>query len=186
MSSSFRWLVMTSIFAAIFHVGLVCYYPVYKTEKTVEEIFKRRGSRQMNQIRHGTLRSAGTDIVARDNPDTLTSFAVYDVAEKPVKVHCVVPDSENYWSLSLFAWNTDNFFVVNDRTAKSKEFDLVIANAPNQYQKQGQEKVVISPTTRGVLIIRMIVTDRDAAEEISKLTEIQSKTFFDSRMGTEE
>jgi len=170
------WLMLTLVLATALHFIGIWYLPNYITEQTVEDIFKRRGNRQVNQIRYGELRSAGTDTVVRDNPDTVTSFAVYDVSEKPILIQCVIPDKDNYWSLSLFAWNTDNFFVVNDRTAKSKAFEFVIVKAGSKYQKQGQEEIVISPTNKGILIIRMIVTNREDKEELSQLAEVQKQT----------
>ena len=178
MKKFIPWIVLTIFLAILFHVVGIWYVPIYMTEQTVQGIFKRRGTPLINQIRYGDLRLAGTDTVARDNPDTLTSFAVYDVSEVPLRLSCTIPDNDNYWSLSLFAWNTDNFFIVSDRMAKSKEFELVIVNSGSTYQKKGDEELVISPTKKGILIVRMIVTDRDDLEEISRLSKVQKETHI--------
>ncbi|MBK8316247.1 MAG: DUF1254 domain-containing protein [Acidobacteria bacterium] len=176
MKKLIPWLFFTLILAVGLHLFGMWYLPNYLTKKTVDGIYKRRGSWLVNQIGYGGLRFAGTDTVVRDNPDTVTSFAVYDVSEKPMRVRCVIPDRDNYWSLSLFAWNTDNYFVVNDRTAKSKDFELVIVKSGSKYQNQGQEEIVVSPSEKGIFLIRMIVTNRDDKDEIARLAEVQKKT----------
>lgn len=176
MKRIFPWLIFTFIMAAALHIIGMWYLPRYLTQKTVDGIYKRRGTWQINTLGYGGLRYAGTDTVVRDNPDTVTSFAVYDVSEKPLKVHCVIPESDNYWSLSLFAWNTDNFWVRNDRNAASKEFDLVIVREGSRYVPQGNEEVVASPSDKGIFLIRMIVTNRDDKEELARIAEVQKKT----------
>jgi len=90
-----------------------------------------------------------------------------------------LPESDNYWSISLFAWNTDNFYVVNDRTARSKEFDLVIVRSDSRYRKSGSEEVIASPTDKGVIIVRMIVTDRNDEEELARISAVQTRTIVE-------
>ena len=179
MKKVLPWIFFTLILATALHLIDMWYLPGKKTKETVDGIYKRRGSWQINKIGYGGLRFAGTDTVVRDNPDTVTSFAVYDVSEKPLKVRCVIPEGDNYWSLSLFAWNTDNYFVRNDRTAKSKEFELVIVKKGSKYQQQGNEEVVVSPSDKGIFLIRMIVTNRDDKDELARLAEVQKKTTIE-------
>jgi len=100
----------------------------------------------------------------------LLVFGTYDVTAGPVSIHCKVPPFDTYWSISLYAWNTDNFFVLNDRSARSKEFDLVVL-PPNstEAEKKGSEEIVMAPTPRGVVIVRAVVKDREKREEITQL-----------------
>lgn len=176
MSRAWIWVTLTFTLWAAGHAGWLWYVPQWETKKAVDRIYKRRGSWSLNQFGHGVLRVAGTDTVQRDNPDTVTSFAVYDVAAKPVRIHCAVPATDNYWSLSLFAWNTDNFYTVNDRNAPAKEFDVVVIRRGAAYAKQPGEVVVESPSGKGIALIRMIVSDRENKEELARLAVEQKKT----------
>ncbi len=171
------WFVATIILAAIFHLVGVWYLPGFITQTTVNRIFKNRGI-GYNQMNYGEMRSALKDTVPMENPDSKTTFAAYDVSDKPVRIKCVVPETGNYWSISLYAWNTDNFYVVNDRTALAKEFDLVLVKTNSRYQKADNEEVVIVPRNKGVMLIRMLVNDRNDKEELVRLTEFQKQTVI--------
>ncbi len=162
--------------AILAHALYVRQIPTGETERNLEQIQRARPSAKTNRIFHGKLRVAGKDTVVRDNPDTVTSFADYDVSQTPVRMHCVIPSGGNYWSVSFFAMNTDNFYVVNDRTAPAPAFDLVIVREGSDYKAKPNENVLISPSNRGVIIVRMIVTDRDDAAQLGKLAEEQRQT----------
>ena len=56
--------------------------------------------------------------IVRPSPDLLYAGCAFDLADGPLRIQATVP-RDTYWSLSMFAANTDNFFVVNDRAAKS-------------------------------------------------------------------
>jgi uncharacterized membrane protein len=171
------WLAFTLALAAVLHFIIIWRIPAFATNRTVEGIFARKKTREFNRLFHNDLTYAGIDLVVMTNGDMKTSIAMYDVSEKPVKIHCVVPNTENYWSISLYAWNTDNFYVRNDRNAPAREFDLVIVKPNSKYQKQGSEEVVVSPTEKGVAVMRFIVSNRNNQEEISFITSEQNKSF---------
>ena len=50
----------------------------------------------------------------------------------------------------------------------------------SQYQKRGNEEVLVAPSARGIALIRMIVTDRNNKEELAKLSEVQKKSFVEA------
>lgn len=126
------------------------------------------------------MRSAEKDTVPMENADSKTTFAAFDVTEKPVRIKCVVPPIDNYWSVSLYAWNTDNFYVVNDRTAIDKTFDLVLVKAGSKYQKVGNEEIVTVPTNKGVMLIRMIASNRNDKAEVARLGDYQKQTVMET------
>ncbi len=171
---------LTIVLSVIFHFVWLWYFPYYSTTETVRNIFELKSEWKVNSLGYSDLRYAGKDVVVRDNPDTKTSFAVYDVSSKPLRVHCVIPVTDNYWSVSLFAWNTDNFYVVNDRTSKAREFDFVIVKPGSKYRGSDNEQVVVTPTLKGVMIVRMIVTDRNDKEELARISDVQKKTYIES------
>jgi uncharacterized membrane protein len=170
------WLALTLGLAVVLHFVIVWQIPSFVTNRSVEAFFARKKVREFNRLFHNDLTNAGSDLVPMSNADIKNSLAVFDVSEKPVRIRCVVPNSENYWSISLYAWNTDNFFVRNDRSSDKKEFDLVIVKPDSKYQKQTNEEVIVSPTLKGVVLIRFIVSNRNDQNELVKLNEEQPKT----------
>jgi uncharacterized membrane protein len=54
--------------------------------------------------------------VVMPSPDLLYSVNVFDVSAGPVRVRAN-PGLPSYWSIALYAANSDNFFVLNDRQA---------------------------------------------------------------------
>jgi uncharacterized membrane protein len=173
------WIAFTVVLAACFHVAWFCYLPRLVTSRVVNQIHETRPGMQVNVLGHAPLRYAETDVVVRDNPDTLTSFAVYDVSEHPLRIHCVIPNTDDYWSLSLFAWNTDNFFVVNDRSAPADIFNVIVVRPNSLYQELADEQVVVAPSERGVLIVRVVVPDRHDTKELELIAEVQRQTYIE-------
>ena len=112
-----------------------------------------------------------------------TAFGVYDLAEGPVRVACVTPSWNSYWSVSLYSSDTRAFYVINDLTASASEFDLVIVPRNKLYVPRGNERAVISPTRRGVIVVRMVAHDRDDAQEIARIEQVIRKTVISGKRG---
>ncbi|MEQ8771348.1 MAG: DUF1254 domain-containing protein, partial [Erythrobacter sp.] len=77
-----------------------------------------------------------------------------------------VPDT--YWSLSTFASNTDNFFVVNDRQVKGGNIEIILAASDNAATPKGIP-VVVAPSARGIVLFRSLITSEDSVVEIDAL-----------------
>ncbi|MCP5432865.1 MAG: DUF1254 domain-containing protein [Alphaproteobacteria bacterium] len=101
--------------------------------------------------------------VPSSNPDVLFVSCIYNLAKGPLRIYGQT--SPHYWSLSLYAHNTDNYFVANDRELAGDRFDylLVAEDAP---PVQGDDTAIIrSPTSTGVVLMRYFVpTDADVPE----------------------
>jgi uncharacterized membrane protein len=94
------------------------------------------------------------------SPDLLYSKCVYDVSAGPVRVTTPVPDS--YWSISVYAANTDLVAVVNDRELPERRLDAVFA-LEGQATPEGV-RVIRVPMARGAALFRTLVADpRDEA-----------------------
>lgn len=148
--------------------------PYYATERTVGAIAARTGL-QPNVLRHSGLRFAESDVVPRDNPDTLTSFAYYDLADGPLRFTGSIPQERVYWSVSLFAQNTDNYFVLNDRNAASLQPKVVIAARGSGYSPAADELLALSPSRKGVLIVRLTAPDRNDEAMVQALNAVLAK-----------
>ncbi len=174
------WTLFSVALAVVLHFVIVQQIPSLMTKRSVEAILARKKTTEYNRLFYNDLSYAGTDLVVMSNADMRSSIGFYDVSEKPLKIRVVVPESGNYWSISLYAWNTDNFFVRNDRNAGAKEFDLILVKAGSKYQAQTGEEVVESATTRGVILMRYIVANRADQAELARVAAEQSKSFVQS------
>ena len=174
------WLLITAAQAALFHLAAVWYFPRLISIVSARKLLRFSG--RWNVIGYRGLPMAGRRALT-SNADMATAFGVYDAAERPVRIVCVLPDFDNYWSISLYAWNTDNFYAINDRTAPAREFDLVVVGPRSQYvgSQDGNsphEEIVVSPSNRGVILVRMVVRDREDARELERIEEAVKKTVI--------
>lgn len=105
--------------------------------------------------------------IVRPSPDFAYSACAYDLSDGPLRIR--VNPWHQYWSLSLYAGNSDNFFVTDDREAR-RGADIILirrgARAPEDV-----ENVVRSPSTRGIALIRRLAPTLDEynrAREVSR------------------
>jgi len=163
-----KWLLMilaTLALAAVFHVLTVMTFP--KAIMVALDWRSKDMGRSLNVLYHEPRMTADSRAVVRPSPDLLYSVCAYDVSKEPLRITAPVPDS--YWSLSFFASNTDNFFVINDREVKSNPVEILLVGPGMAYKSPGNTQVVTSPSTRGVALIRILITDEDRIEELTKI-----------------
>lgn len=120
----------------------------------------------VNAWRLGDRVTATSRWVVRPSPDFAYSTCVFDLSEGPVVITATPWGS--YWSLSLYAANSDNFFVIDDREAHfGAEITLVRRGAAHP---EGASMVVESPSTRGIALIRRLAptpSTYDAAKAVA-------------------
>lgn len=113
-----------------------------------------KGAGGWNACNHNRIYGPRPNSARRANPDSVITSMAYDLSNGPVAVSGVIwPD---YWSLSLYAQNSDNFFVVNDRQLSSPTFDFTI-KLEEQSGAGTSSTELISPTTKGIMLIRRFV-----------------------------
>ena len=115
--------------------------------------FEGRGT---NQLGHRELPKPGMGAWG-PSPDLLYSKCVYDVSARPLRITTPVPDA--YWSMSVYAANTDLVAVVNDRELPGRRLDAVLA-LPGQATPAGV-RVIRVPQARGAAFFRTLVTEPD-------------------------
>jgi uncharacterized membrane protein len=79
------------------------------------------------------------------------------------------PVLANYWSVALYAANSDNFFVRNDRQAQGRPVDLWLVapgGDPQQKPPPAGAEVVVSPSSTGFLLMRVLTTDYQAEKAV--------------------
>lgn len=103
--------------------------------------------------------------IVRPSPDLLYSACPYDVSTGPVRIRAEVP-VDTYWSLALFASNTDNFFVLSDRTAGASSVDLVLGEAGRDFPSPPGARRVLVPSHQGFVLQRVLLMEDERFEEI--------------------
>jgi uncharacterized membrane protein len=113
--------------------------------------------------------------VVMPSPDLLYAACALDVTERPMRVRADLR-TPHYSSIALYASNSDNFFVVNDRQAAAGSVDLVLVG-PKPYARApaipSGARTVTAPSAKGLLLMRVLVADtaKDlAAAEAARAT----------------
>lgn len=134
---------------------------VYATPRVMMNVaMERLGVGGVNHWRLAPRVTEASRTIVRPSPDFAYSACPYDLAQGPVVMAAAPWDA--YWSLSLYAANSDNFFVIDDREARGgAEITLV---QRGRAHPEGAAMVVESPSRRGVALIRRLAPTRDAYE----------------------
>jgi len=109
---------------------------------------------EANSFRHGQPPNHKTQQIVMPSPDLIYSSCVYDLSAGDLAISGTLPPEGYYWSLSLYAHNTDNFFVLNDRELPSRSFSVVVRRKGRS--GAASAAVAESPTQTGIALIRMI------------------------------
>ncbi len=90
--------------------------------------------------------------VVRPSPDLAYSACAFDLSHGPV--HIAAHGWDDYMSLSLYAANSDNFFVLSDKESPDG-FNIVLVRQGQQAPEHASQ-IVFSPSTRGVALVRRL------------------------------
>lgn len=153
--------------ALIVHVLAVWAAP-YLIMKVLMDGPAARSLNMQNQAAFPPPVNAKVRTVVMPSPDLLYSVCVYDVTSGPVRISAN-PGLSSYWSIALYAANSDNFFVVNDRAAAGRPVDLWLVS-----DQSGQAdstippgaQVVVSPSRRGFLLMRVLTGDYESEKAV--------------------
>lgn len=108
-----------------------------------------------NTFHHGRAPTHKSRQIVMPSPDLVYSSCVYDLAAGELAISGALPPVGHYWSLSLYAHNTDNYFVLNDRELPARDFSIIVRRKRGRGVAPGAT-VVESPTQTGIVLIRMI------------------------------
>lgn len=136
--------------ALVAHFGVVLAAPYVLMNASMKRI-GQDGARE-NVWVHPPRTTEASRTVVRPSPDLAYSACVYDLSNGPVRV--TAAPWGDYMSVSVFAANSDNIFVVNDRQVP-RGVDLVLVKAGSDAPSDAS-RVVISPSTRGIVLQRRL------------------------------
>ena len=69
----------------------------------------------------------------------------------------------------MYAANTDNFFVVNDRQLANDGREILLINKGASYSDSGNFRVVEAPTSKGIILCRTLITDENRMEDMIRI-----------------
>ena len=153
------------IAAIIGHAAFVYYYPRVLMDAAFERL-SGRGA-QANAWRRAERVSESSRTIVRPSPDLHYSACPYDLARGPLTLRVTAWPA--YWSVSLYAANSDNYFVLDDREAHDGA-DITLVRA-GRTPPEHAARVVFSPTQRGVALVRRLassVAEFDAANAAAR------------------
>ena len=108
--------------------------------------------------------------IVMPSPDLLYATCALDLSKGPVRITTEVAHPR-YWSVALYGANSDNFFVVNDRSAAAQRLDLWVvppgADRTTMNADDGST-VAEAPSRKVLLLMRLLLTDDPADIEIAK------------------
>ena len=99
--------------------------------------------------------------VVMPSPDLLYAVCVLDLSKGPVRI-TARPGLDTYWSIALYAANSDNYFVINDRLVGKGAVDLWLVSADGNARSPpvpAGAQVVVSPSREGFLLMRVLSAD---------------------------
>lgn len=163
MSGLGKYVWAALIAAVLAHVAFVHFAPRVMMSIAID----RLGDGRTNFWRFGERVTPASRTIVRPSPDFAYSACPYDLGQGPVLIQVAPWDA--YWSLSLYADNSDNFFTLNDREARfGGEVTLVRAG---QAHPEGASMAIESPSQRGIALVRRLaprVEDFAAAAEVAR------------------
>src|SRR5438105_7615311 len=112
-------------------LGIIAYYvvlhvvPIRLMAAAEDRLTKMRNT-GTNTMHHGRAPTHRARQIVMPSPDLIYSSCVYDLSSGPLRIAGTLPPADHYWSLSLYAHNTDNYYVLNDRELPDRRFDVVI------------------------------------------------------------
>ena len=103
------------------------------------------------------LATADSRVIVLPSPDLAYALCMFDLGQGPIDVDAQ-PAWGAYWSVALYADNTDNYLVRNDGAAVLQPVRWRLALTPGT-PAAGRE-LVLAPAERGLVLLRLLVTDR--------------------------
>ena len=156
-----KYILAALIIAVVTHVALIHAAP----RVLMEVAFDRVSAEGANTWRLADRVTPLSRAIVRPSPDFAYSACAYDLSDGPLTLR--VPPWHSYWSLSLYAANSDNYFVIDDREARrGAEITLVRAG---RTAPEDAPRVVRSPSARGIALIRRLAPTLDEYDRASEV-----------------
>jgi len=165
MSGWGKYIVAALLVAVVTHIVAIFAVP----NVLMNVALQRLGGGHFNAWRLGERVTAASRTIVRPSPDFAYSACPYDLANGPVRIH--VAPWNDYWSLSLYANNSDNFYVLDDREARNGA-DILLIRAGSTPPDHPTAAVVQSASPRGIALIRRLAPTPDDYAGAARVAQI--------------
>lgn len=159
-----RWLLTVLVVAAATHALALWLVPRLVMQRALRVVTAP------GRILKPPLADAMARRIVLPSPDLLYATCPLDLSARPMRVQARL-QAPAYASVALYAANSDNVFVANDRQMGSRALDLwLVGPDADAAAAPAGSTVVRLPTARGLLLMRVLVTqpavDGAAAEAV--------------------
>ncbi len=112
-----------------------------------------------------------TQSVVRPSPDLAYSICRYDFSKLDGALEIKSSNWSDYWSISFFDANTNNFkrFSYPEENPPSASI-LLVRGGTGQGAIENEHPVVISPSEKGLILIRRLAPTVEAYQQVKKLS----------------
>lgn len=156
MRAALKYFITALLAALITHCAVIEATP----RVLMEVAFKRLSAGGTNMWRVGEQVTPMSRTIVRPSPDFAYSACAYDLSRGPLTIN--TSPWRAYWSLSLYAANSDNYLVVDDREAHDGAAIVLVRRG--HIPPDAAARVVESPSERGIALIRRLApTSEDYA-----------------------
>ncbi len=168
MSAALKFIGAALVAAIVMHFVVIFATPNVIMARAIERLGQH--GQRLNAWVHAPRTSADSRAIVRPSPDLAYSACVYDLSHGPIRIAASAWD--DYMSLSLYADNTDNFFVISDRESPNGVDIAVLKHG--QRPPDDANQIVFSPSTRGIALIRRLAptVDRFAAADRARQDDV--------------
>jgi len=164
MTRWFRWGVFTLVLAGIVHWATVSEAPTFIMWRAMGRLAQGK----VNSISHGERATEASRAIVKPSPDLLYSTCAFDVGKHPLKI-VTGAASNTYWSVALYADNTDNFFVWNDTAAKGLPATIILLGPGQSAPIDTAGTITVNaPSAKGLVLFRTLVNDDKREAEIDQ------------------
>ena len=161
MSGAAKYVWTALILAVIAHLAFIIATPRVLMHVATERV----GAGHFNEWHLSARVTPESRAIVRPSPDFAYSACAYDLGDGPLRIR-VTPWAA-YWSLSLYADNSDNYFVIDDREAREGA-ELVLIRRGGEHPRDAL-RVVESPSRRGIALIRRLAPTPDEYSAASQI-----------------
>ena len=122
---------------------------------------QKKANSAFNTLKYHQLPVPELKDTAMPDPDFLYVSGFYDLTKGPLRISGDIAQTD-YWSIAFYQNDTINYYVKNRRQIgeEAQRFDLVLKLSKQEISPPSDAFVVTSPTAKGVLLIRILVSDR--------------------------
>jgi uncharacterized membrane protein len=161
-----KWGAFTLVLAAIIHWAAVTYAPTLIMSRAMSAVAgNAKGS---NMIAHSERATAASRTIVLPSPDLLYSICSYDVSRRPLKIVTAAP-TDTYWSVAMYAANTDNFYVLNDTAAHGQATTIILVGQSQTVPPQAEGTIVVSaPTPKGIVLFRTLINGEERLADLDQ------------------